>query len=135
MTVAVTDWPDNSLIVPANIPAGQALSAVIDTGGMVIVGCELLAAGTSANLALKGSLDNTTFVPVTESLGNITASLTNLYKSLLLVSFQFCETTGGYPYFRKWHPRYVKLWSETTGVDTVQIAQLNVRLLLFPSVP
>lgn len=121
----ITDFESQHVILSSKIPAGQALSAAIDLRGFLINGILVPAVGTAAVAALKCSLDGVAFVPLVNQAG---VPSTVIGAIATFVGFGPINPANNtyYP------PQFVKLWSETAGIDVPQVADYVFFLDLMP---
>ena len=83
------------------ISSGQSLSPAINTGGGLLVGIQMPASWTSADLTFQGSFDGTTYTNLYDSLGTeITAAAAasrgiSALNSSVFAAFNFVKIRSG----------------------------------------
>lgn len=129
MTITINDLDNQQVIQSATISNGAAESAAIDLKGFNLRGFVFPAAWTAANLSLKGSVDNVTFFPV-----GIPGGTISTLGTAGNVSQYVLGPNGAANYSVMGLPRYIKLWSQTAGVDVNQGADRVFSLVLQPDI-
>lgn len=110
--------PTSILTATVTIASGQALSGAIDLLGYNLVGVQMPAAWTAANLTFQGSIDGTNFYDLYDGSAEINLSAAAASRYLALTPSQFAGV------------RYLKVRSGTTGTPVNQAADRSLTLIV-----
>jgi|SRR5450759_2521570 len=108
----------DSATVIATIPAGAALSNVIDFSPFALGGLIMPPTWTAAALAFKVSTDKVNFVPLNVAAGTLLELATPAVSEARPLPVEL----AGFPFFQ--------VWSETAGSDVPQSADAPIVLVL-----
>lgn len=117
----INQFMDLTVQTSATILSGAALSSEINLTGTTLCGLIIPAAWTAAFLGIKAaSASGGTFVPVYNEVGTLVSITIAASTCILLNAADFASL------------QYIKLWSQTAGVDVNQGANRTLTLLTRP---